>query len=149
MSRVDFAFGAPHRLRMACDVVRKQYLAGRRIVVYSRDAQALARFDRLLWGFDAAAFVPHVMADDPLADDTPVVLCSTPPLPAGLNASRPDSPAAWLLNLDTDCPPDANSFERVLEIVSNDEHDKAAGRERWRQYQAAGHDVRAHDVSAR
>ena len=39
MSRVDFAFGAPDRLRMACEVVRKHYEAGRQVVVYLSDAR--------------------------------------------------------------------------------------------------------------
>src|SRR3546814_3195272 len=74
MSRIDFAFGAPDRLRMACEVVRKHYVSGRPLLVYTQDTQRLARFDRLLWGFDAQAFVPHVQADDPLAGQTPVLL---------------------------------------------------------------------------
>lgn len=146
MTRIDFAFGVGHRLRAACEVVHKHYLAGRRIIVYSRDAQRLAYFDRLLWGYDAAAFVPHVAPSDPLAPDTPVVLTDSSPLQAREQAAAAD---AWLLNLDLDCPADAASFARILEIVSNHEEDKAAARARWRVYQAAGYDVRGHDVSGK
>src|SRR3546814_3649663 len=96
MTRIDFAFGAPNRLRMACDVVRKHYLAGRRILVYSRDQATLTRFDRLLWRFDPAAFVPHVKADDPLAPDTPIVLTLS------LSDTQDPNRQPWLLNLDTD-----------------------------------------------
>ncbi len=142
-SRVDFAFGAAHRLRMACDVVRKHYQSGRPMVVYSRDTQRLARFDQLLWSFDPVAFVPHVHADDPIAPDTPVVLTSATPV---VPASPPDKPA-WLLNLDLDCPPNAQDFVRILEIVSEHEQDKAAARARWQHYKAAGYDLHAHDVS--
>jgi DNA polymerase IIIc chi subunit len=49
MTRIDFAFGAPDRLRMACQVVRKRYLAGQRLVVYCREGSRLAQFDRMLW----------------------------------------------------------------------------------------------------
>jgi DNA polymerase-3 subunit chi len=156
MSRVDFAFGAPNRLRMACEVVHKHFLAGRRLVVYTQDAQRLAHFDRLLWSFEPAAFIPHVMADDPLAPATPVILTASPPqaVPAdnadAAKGSNADTAAApWLLNLDLACPPGADAFERILEIVSDHEEDKAAARTRWREYQAAGHTVHAHDVSGR
>jgi len=146
MARVDFAFGAADRLRMACQVVHKHYLAGRPLVVYASDKQRLEKFDRLLWGFDATAFVPHVAADDPLADRTPVLLAAAAPLPMPLpGAALP----AWLVNLDLDCPPDAERFERILEIVSDHEDEKQAARERWRRYQAAGHTLHAHDVSGR
>lgn len=144
MSRIDFAFGAPDRLRMACDVVRKHYLAGRRIIVYTHDKQRLSHFDRLLWDFDATAFIPHVMTDDPLASQTAVLFTSDTPTP-------PDAvqAAAWLINLDLDCPPEAEKFARIIEIVSDHVDDKAAARKRWKQYKTAGHDLHAHDVSGK
>lgn len=146
MTRIDFAFGVQHRLRAACEVVRKHYLAGHRLIVYTRDPQRLAHFDRLLWGFDAIAFVPHVSNDDPLADRTAVVLTATDPVQARDQANATD---AWLLNLDLDCPPGTGAFDRVLEIVSNHEQDKEAARNRWRDYLAAGHKLHAHDVSSK
>ncbi|HUH59279.1 MAG TPA: DNA polymerase III subunit chi [Candidimonas sp.] len=160
MSRIDFAFGAPDRLRMACEVVRKHVAAGRKLLVYTRDEQRLAHFDRLLWSFDPTAFIPHVHADDALAADTPVVLTLQSPGPAtvvpgvesgvqpevqpGVNSGIDQR---WLLNLDLQCPPGVEAFERVLEIVSNHDEDKQAARERWVQYKAAGHTVHGHDVS--
>lgn len=143
-SRVDFAFGAPHRLRMGCDVVHKHYLAGRSVVVYTQDEQRLSTFDRLLWSYDPLAFIPHVYADDPLAADTPIILTSAPPVAP---ANQPTAADTWLLNLDLACPPNAQAFTRILEIVSQHEQDKAAARERWLAYKEAGYDVRAHDVS--
>ncbi|MBF6615655.1 MAG: DNA polymerase III subunit chi [Candidimonas sp.] len=146
MVRIDFAFGAPDRLRMACQVVRKHYLAGRPLVVYTQDAQELARFDRLLWSFEPTAFIPHVLAGDPLAAESAVTLTSSLPteLPGGATGLPP-----WLINLDAGCPPTAEGYERILEIVSDRDDDKQAARERWRQYQSAGHTLNAHDVSGR
>lgn len=142
MARIDFAFGAPDRLRMACDVVFKHYGKGRRLVVYCADAALLERFDLMLWGFEATAFVPHVDAGDPLAAQTPVLLSGKPlPPPPG------PPPAPWLVNLDKHCPPGAEQYERILEIVSQDEESVAAARRRWRQYKSEGHDLHAHDVS--
>lgn len=164
MSRVDFAFGAGHRLRMACEVACKHYMAGHRLLVYTRDSKRLAYFDRLLWSFEGAAFVPHVHSDDPLAPRTPVVLTQADP--AGVLATLHEQDAAgtglvnklqpagaapalpWLLNLDLHCPPGAEAFTRILEIVSGHEDDRAAARRRWRDYQAQGHELHAHDLSA-
>lgn len=146
MSRIDFAFGAPDRLRMACEVVRKHVAAGRKLVVYTQDEQRLAHFDRLLWSFDPTAFIPHVHADDALAPDTPVILTLQPPEPA---KAEPGGEQPWLLNLDLQCPPGVEHFERVLEIVSNHDEDKQAARERWTRYKAAGHTVQGHDVSGK
>lgn len=146
MARIDFAFGASDRLRMACQVVRKHYLAGRRLVVYTQDAQRLNKFDQLLWSFEPTAFVPHVMADDPLAAQTAVVLTSALPLSF---ADEHSTLPTWLVNLDMHCPPSIEAYDRVLEIVSGHDQDKLAARERWRNYQAEGHDLHAHDVSTR
>ncbi|MEN5157232.1 DNA polymerase III subunit chi [Achromobacter spanius] len=147
MTRIDFAFGAPDRLRMACQVVRKRVLAGQRLVVYCKDGSRLAAFDRMLWAFDDTAFVPHVLANDPLAPETPVVLTAGEPLQALRAAGQPDQPQPWLLNLDDDCPPGFDAFERLLEIVSDDPDDKQAARQRWRTYQTAGHAPQSHDLS--
>ncbi len=142
-TRVDFAFGAADRLLKACEVTQKQVGAGRRLVVFTRNAVRLRKFDRLLWQFEATAFVPHVMSDDPLADRTPVLLEAQAP------SSELAREGVWLLNLDTECPPGADQFERILEIVSNHPDDKAAARQRWRTYQETGFEVRGHDISGR
>lgn len=139
--RVDFAFGAADRLLKACEVTQKQVAAGRRLVVYTRSAARLNKFDRMLWQFEATAFVPHVAVNDPLAARTPVLLAAQA-LPAKLA-----QPNAWLLNLDTECPPGCEHFERILEIVSGHPDDKAAARQRWRDYQDRGFELRAFDIS--
>jgi len=146
MTRIDFAFGASDRLRAACQAARKRYQAGQRLVVYCADGGRLAAFDRMLWAFDDTSFVPHVLASDPLAADTPVILTAAPPQPAaaGSQAGEP-----WLLNLDDDCPPGYDGFARVLEIVSGDPADRQAARQRWRSYQSAGHAPHSHDLAGR
>lgn len=142
-TRVDFAFGAPNRLRTACQVVRKHYLAGRKLIIYHSDPRSLQRFDRLLWGFEPDAFIPHVDIDHPLAAQTPILLSSLAPEP---HQSAPAN-QAWLLNLDAHCPPTSTLFQRVLEIVSNQESDKQAARQRWRQYQQWQFELRAHQIA--
>lgn len=149
MTRIDFAFGAPDRLRMACQVVRKRYLAGQRLVVYCKEGSRLAAFDRMLWAFDDTSFVPHVLANDPLAAETPVVLTAGDPWQAAQAAVADGQPQPWLLNLDDACPPGFDAFERLLEIVSDDPDDKQAARQRWLAYQGAGHTPQSHDLSQR
>ena len=145
MTRIDFAFGAADRLRAACQAARKRYQAGQRLVVYCADGARLAAFDRMLWAFDDTSFVPHVLASDPLAADTPVVLTAAAP-----QAAAPGGDGeAWLLNLDDDCPPGYDGFARVLEIVSGDPAERQAARQRWRAYQAAGHEPHSHDLAGR
>ncbi|MGB6240857.1 MAG: DNA polymerase III subunit chi [Castellaniella sp.] len=141
MSRVDFAYGAAHRLRAACRTTARHVQAGHRLLVYCTDPRRLRRFDSLLWDFDPVSFIPHAHLDDPLADQADVLLAADA---AALDAA----PAiGWLLNLDLSCPPGAERFDRILEIVSGHEADLQAARSRWMHYRDAGHDVRGHQLS--
>ncbi|MFC3339511.1 DNA polymerase III subunit chi [Paracandidimonas soli] len=144
-TRIDFAFGAPNRLRTACQVVHRHYLAGRSLLVYGCNAETLQAFDRLLWSFEPTAFIPHAFAPEAETGQACVVLCSSPPL---AEAERLFSDLPWLINLDLACPPGFERFERILEIVSSQPEDRNAARERWRQYVAAGITPRAHDLAA-
>ena len=145
MARVDFAVGAADRVRQACQTTLRQFLAGQHLTVYCRDPQRLRAFDEQLWSVDDAAFVPHVMAGDPLAQTTPVIMV-TDGLEAAL-AQRADP--VWLLNLDDHCPPSLDRVVRVLEIVSGGDEDKVLARARWKAYQAAGHDVHSHTLNVK
>lgn len=144
MARIDFAFGAGNKLSQACQTTLRQYLAGQKMVVFCSDASKLKAFDTQLWAVDDAAFVPHVMAGDPLASQTPIILTA-----GNLEQVIAQAPEqAWLLNLDDQCPPAVGHITRVLEIVSEDESDRAYARERWRLYKDAGHDLHAHRLPA-
>jgi len=147
MPRVDFAFGCRDRLRTACLIARKRQQAGERLIVYCRDANRLAAFDRLLWTFDPTAFIPHVNAHDPLAARTPIVLTAAD-LTATLAAMGGETPVA-LLNLDDAYPPQADTFAHIMEVVADTPEDKHAARLRWRAYQAQGCDLHGHDLAAR
>lgn len=144
MARINFAFGATERITQACQTTLKQYLAGQKMVVYSSDIARLRQFDQKLWAVDEAAFVPHVWADDPLAPQTPIVLVAKD-LARTLESQSPET---WLLNLDDACPPTCGALERVLEIVSDEPEDKEAARQRWRSYQAAGHDLKSYSLQS-
>lgn len=140
MTRIDFHFNAEDKLGYACRLARKIYRSGTRAMVYSSDAAQLADFDRLLWTFGDVDFIPHVSAGDPLAPETPIVL-ATQPADAGCHEV--------LVNIGPETPPMFSRFERLIELVSTDEQDRAAARERWRFYRDHGYPMNRHDVVAR
>jgi DNA polymerase-3 subunit chi len=142
--RVDFHFHVDHRLHYACRIVRKARAAGNTVLAYATDADRLARFDTALWTFSALDFLPHVYADSPLAGQTPVWLTLEPLDPAGGRARD------VLLNLDDEVPPEdwCARFARVIEVVSRDDADRQAARERFRVWRDRGVTPNAHDMSA-
>ena len=131
MTRIDFHSKVPDKIFYACRLVRKARAAGMKVVVFSGDPAQLAAFDEALWTFSEQDFIPHVAAGDELAPRTPVVLCCD----AGQELPHHEV----LVNLSTDTPGHFARFERMFEIVSTDDDDLAAGRERYRQYQQRGY----------
>jgi DNA polymerase-3 subunit chi len=143
MTRIDFHFNAEHRLHYACRVTRKARAAGKRLVVYARDADRMAQFDSVLWTFSALDFLPHVYIDSPLAAATPVLLT--------LDAARAPT-SDVLLTLDDETPPEfANliaRYERVIEVVSRNDDDRARARTRFKAYREHGLEPTTHLVNS-
>lgn len=138
MTRVDFHFNAPDRLQYGCRLVRKVHRSGARILVWCEDPAALAQFDQLLWTFSEADFIPHVVASDPLAAETPVLL----------TAEAIETPHhEVLVNLGRQTPPMFSRFDRLIEVVSGDDQDRALARDRWRFYKDRGYPLNAHDLA--
>lgn len=132
MTRIDFHTNVPDKIAYACRLVRKAYNAPNpagaknRIVVMTEDSAQLARFDAALWAVSEVDFLPHVHANDPLAPDTPIVLADSD------NVELPQ--ADLLVNLARRAPAQFESFPRLIEVVSTDEEDAAAGRIRFVAY---------------
>ena len=141
-ARLDFHLHVGHRIHHACRVVRKARAAAQTVLVYTRDADRLARFDLALWTFSAFDFLPHVDADSPLAAATPIWLARQP-------LARPRD---VLLLLDDEIVPDFEPwfelFGRVIEIVSADESDRRLARIRYRAYRGRGIEPTMHSLAS-
>ena len=139
MTRIDFHFNTPDKLGYTCRLVRKAYRAGKRMLVYSDLPEQLAELDRTLWTFSAHDFIPHVMAGDPLASETPVVLSST---------ETEQADHDLMINLGNSLPPGYARFERLIELVSTDPEDRTHARSRLVFYRARGYPIETHDIAA-
>ena len=141
MPRIDFYVsdepGADVRLRLACRVAEKAYLAKQKVVVLLDDADSLKRFDELLWTFGDGSFVPHDAVNADSACGAPVAL-TTGPLP-------PDHTDV-LLNLGGAVPPCFEQFARVAEFLDARPEVRSAGRERFKAYRGRSLDPQTHNV---
>ena len=143
MTRVDFAFNASARVAQAAHSTLRHVARGSRLFVYCDDPERMKAFDQALWSVQDISFVPHEMLHDDSAD-LPVFLVDQASWPLVAARAKVED---WLVNLDDDCPPEATLFTRVLEIVSRDDHDREQARMRWRQYQAIGVELHAHQLT--
>jgi DNA polymerase-3 subunit chi len=126
MTRIDFHTNIPDKLAYACRLARKAYASKARIVLLAEDAAQAAALNEALWTLSNVDFLPHVMADDPLAPQTPIIITDSE------EAALPHHD--MLVNLTRRTPSTFDQFTRVFEIISTDEQDAAAGRQRYVAY---------------
>ena|SRR3990167_4563699 len=131
MTRIDFHSNVPDKVAYACRLVRKARAADCRIVLLTNNRSHLAALDETLWTFSEPEFLPHVTAGDPLAAQTPIVLTD--------NDAAELPHHQILINLSDHTPGNFARFERMFEIISTDDADKSAGRERYRFYLQRGY----------
>jgi DNA polymerase-3 subunit chi len=132
MTRIDFHSNVGDSIAYACRLVRKAYMSGQPLIVLA-EPERLKRFDEQLWTFQPLEFVPHCRADSALASDTPVLLTES------LESLGQDLKQQILLNLGATVPQQFARFERLLEVVGNEEHELVAGRDRYRFYRDRGY----------
>ena len=138
MTAIDFYFNAADRLQVACRLAGKALAQSKGVVIYAPQAELAQQIDRMLWTWPATGFVPHCMAHDPLAGETPVLIATE----AGAAPVRD-----VLLNLGGECPDFFERYDRLLEIVSQDEADRTAARARYAWYRDRGYGIRKHDLA--
>jgi DNA polymerase-3 subunit chi len=131
MTRIDFHSNVPDKIAYACRLVRKARAADCRIVLLASDPGQMAVLDEALWTFSELDFLPHAMAGAADAEKTPVILADSD------SAALPHH--GILINLTGRTPDHFARFERMFEIISSDDGDKLAGRERYRFYQQRGY----------
>lgn len=131
MTRIDFHSNVPDKIAYACRLVRKARAANCQIVLLAADRDQLAALDEALWTFSEQDFLPHVMAGDTLAAQTPIVLTD--------NDAAELPHHQILINLSGATPSHFAQFERMFEIISSNDADKTAGRDRYRLYQQRGY----------
>ncbi len=140
MTAVAFHFNAPGKLAYACRLLRKAAAGGSTVAVLADEA-LLAKLDEQLWSFSALDFVPHarvsVLSSQQL-EHTPIWLCSQ---------SEEGQGRQVLVNLTQGVPTGYEAYERVIEVVSQDEADKQSARLRWKHYAERGVEIVRHDLN--
>ena len=122
------------RTLFACKLIEKAYRSGCFCYVLTDSLEQSQRLDNLLWTFRAGCFIPHQL----YTGETPVieqVLIGSLPAPANWQKT--------VINLSSHC----TEAERVLEILDNSEATKSVGRERYRHYKQAGHELTTQNIS--
>jgi DNA polymerase-3 subunit chi len=137
VTRIDFYTHVEDKLKTACTLAGKAFDRGLKVTVFCPDPETAQRFDRMLWMTPAIGFVPHCAPEDPLAAQTPVIVDFQ-----GEKLLHDEV----LINLRGEWPPFFGRFQRLIEIVSREDDDRAAARERFRFYRDRGYEISTHDL---
>jgi DNA polymerase-3 subunit chi len=140
--RVDFYIlddpSSSARLKLACKLAEKAYLASQRVLVWHTDPAELRDFDDMLWVFSDGSFVPHeALGNSGILGETPVLLS------AGV---APSADVDIIINLAPDLPACLSRTRRVAEIIDGDDSRRRAGRARFKAYRELGVQPASHNI---
>ena len=152
MARIDFHSNVSDKLEYACRLTRKIWSATpvgqavRNIVMVGEKAD-LKRLDELLWTYSATDFLPHCFINDEAASETPIVLTDDFASPALENIPHADVMIHLGMRMPQDVAALAVRFPRIVEVVTVNEAERLAGRDRYKAYRALGHELHNFDQS--
>lgn len=138
MTRIDFYTQLVEPLSFACQLVKRVYRSGERMLVWLSDDRELTAFSQRLWCAEDIMFIPHCRFDAAEADETPILLTTTLPVPVE---------CSLMLNLCQSVPDASHRFTRILEVIAREESSVLAGRGRFRYYRQQGYTIEHHDMS--
>ncbi len=137
MTRIDFYQLDPSRHRkedVVCKLCAKAYEQQQKTLVLTENSLQSEQLDQLLWVFEDDSFIPHDR-EETSSLMTPILIHDNP--------ASPDNREV-LINLSASIPDYFPQFERVLELVTDDNRDSA--RERFRYYKDRGYDLHHHHL---
>jgi len=114
-------------LHYVCRLTEKAYTQGCHIHIHTADQNMTEQLDELLWVFRDRSFIPHQANCD---DED---LCAVT-----LHHEEIPKKHEVLINLASRVPSFYDQFERIVEVIANEETHKQQGRKRFRYYTEHG-----------
>ena len=140
MTRIAFYVGQSNnlqaRLLLACKLVEKAFAQNMQVYIHTDQSSTSARLDELLWTYSDLSFIPHAIV--PNTDKGLKVLI-------GHDDHAPTS-HEFLINLSNEIPPFLEQFERMAEVLDQEEAILVAGRKRYQLYRQQGYTLDYHQL---
>lgn len=145
MTRIDF-YGLAEvrpeaRERFAVRLLTKAWREGLHSVLLMNDLEGVERMDEALWS-EPAAFLPHA----PIEADVRAPIRTATPSTLTEAALVELAASGLLVNLTDRVPERFASFERVAEIVCQDDEMRTRAREHYRFYRERGYPLEYHEL---
>lgn len=139
MPRSDFYIlpsdDSDSRRRFLCKVLEKVHGLGHRIYIRAGDEAAAKQLDELLWDYRADSFLPHSLIAEGLGS----------PIEIGHGDSLPQHREVYV-NMALEASELSLSFERIIEVVIQQDEILEATRNNYRRYQQRGYEIHMNDM---
>ena len=153
MTRIDFYIVEQGSIEATdtfiCRLTEKAWLQDNAVYIHALDQQQATKYDEMLWTFSENSFVPHqVIESQPVSQSRD--LQSIPKEILIGHSDSEETPTTChdvLINLHHEAPSFFSQFERVAEIITNDETSRSKGRERYQFYRDRGYALETHKMS--
>lgn len=127
------------RFIFSCRLAEKAYRLQRSLFVFCENRLTAETLDELLWTFRENSFIPHNLQGE--GPEPP------PPIQIGYQG-EPRGYQDILLNLSPSIPPFYRRFQRIMEIIPNNDDAKEKGRTRFKVYREAGAVIETHSIES-
>jgi DNA polymerase III subunit chi len=138
--RADFYIinedNAQSRYPILCRIVEKAYQAGQCIYIHTTHEQEARLIDQLLWSYSDNSFIPHMLTGKYEAAIVPVQIGFAQEA-LGFNDI--------LINLSFTIPSFYNQFQRIIELVWQNDEAKQICREHYRFFKNLGCELNTYD----
>lgn len=133
MTRIDFYQLSPEGKRydqVVCQLCQKAYENSQLTLLLTRDQQQSEHLDKRLWTYSDDSFLPHGR-EETEGLVTPILIHDNP---------DPDGERQLLINLSASVPSYFAQFERVIELVT--EENKTQARTHYSYYKERGYPLK-------
>ncbi|MBS0359181.1 MAG: DNA polymerase III subunit chi [Proteobacteria bacterium] len=142
MPKIDFYLlndSKPSALYLfACRLVEKAYLHKHATYIAVASQPIAEQLDNLLWTFKDNSFIPHQIFNPSQTQVAPIQISTHNQAPAHCDL---------LLNLTSEIPEFHREFNRIIEIVPNDDAWKAQSRNHFKFYREQGYEIQTHPIN--
>ena len=125
------------RSAFTCRLCEKAYRQGSQVYIAVNSKEEADQLNQLLWDFKPESFIPHKTNEDPNLM-APVVI--------GLGNDLEDH-HGLLINLRDKIPDEFSRFDRLAEIVSQDERTLIETRSHFAFYRDRGYPIETHKIA--
>lgn len=136
MTKVDFYFNVAHKSQKIVQLGKVALAKKLTLTVHLSGKTFAKEMSDYLWAHDPISFLPHRFNDDSVMN-APILLDWQ-----GQSLPYDDI----LVNMTSHTPHFFSRFQKVIEIVSLEELDKAAARKRFKFYRDRGYEINSIDA---